>query len=114
KGEFDFSREIIGIPNFEKNQIVIAKIILNALGLRGNHRFRQREVFEDARWRIYFSENVMVVRNYPEVTIFNSLNNRSEIPDAEIINNAVEPALLGRLHHFLEEVCSLTTNTQSD
>src|SRR5947199_10160744 len=114
KGELDLSRQIISIPHLEKDQVIIAKVILNSFCLRRNYWFRQREVFEDARWRIDFSEDVAVVRDYPEVTILDCLDDLVEIANAEIIDIGVESPLLGRFHHLVEEVCSLATNTQSN
>ena len=114
KGELDFSRQIISIPHLEKDQVIIAKIILNSFCLRCNYWFRQCEVLEDARWHIDLSEDVPVVRDDSQVTIFNRFHDLLEISDTKIIDNAVESPLPGRFHHLLEEVRLLTTNTQSD
>src|SRR6266496_424627 len=112
KSELDFSREIVGIPELEKDQVIVAEIVLNALCFWGNHRFRERQVFEDARRRIDFSEDVTVVGDNPEVTTLDCIDDLFEIANAEIIDTSVESSSLGRFHHFLKEVCSLTAHTQ--
>jgi hypothetical protein len=112
KGELDFLGEIVRIPDLEKDQVIVAEIVLNAPCFRGNHWFRERQVFEDARGRIDFSEEVAVVRDNPEVATLDCLDDLFEIASAEIIDISVESSLPGRFHHFLEEACSLTANTQ--
>ena len=61
--ELDLLSEVSRVANFEKNQVVVAKIVLYAPRLRGDHWFRERQVFEDTRGCIDFSEDVAVVRN---------------------------------------------------
>src|SRR6266487_1902628 len=114
KSELDFSREIVGIPELEKDQVIVAEIVLNALRFRGNHRFRERQVFEDARRRIDFSEDIAVVGNNPKITILDCLDDLFEIARPEVIDVSVESPLLGRSHHFLEEGGSLAANLQPD
>src|SRR5436190_7027128 len=113
KGELDFSRQIVGISNVEKDELIIAKVIPNSFRPWGNYRFRKRKIFEDTRWRVDFSEDVAVVRDYPEVTILDRLHDLLEISPAEIIDNALESPFLGGFHNLFEEVCPFTTNTQS-
>src|SRR5262245_41641853 len=109
-GERDFPREVIGVTDFEKDQIIVAEIVLYAPRFRSDHGLRERQVFEDACRRIDFSKDIAVVGDNPEVTILDRLNNLVEIARAEVIDISVESPLLGRFHYFLEEDGSPTAN----
>src|SRR5262245_10986640 len=88
--EFDLPSEVIRVANFEKNKVVVAKIVLYAPRFRGDHWFRKRQVFEETRGRIDFSEDVAVVRNNAEVTMLDSLDNLLEIALAKVIDISIE------------------------
>src|ERR1700746_604137 len=100
--EFDFTSEIVRIPDLEKNEIIVVEIVLNALRFRRDHGLRKREVFEDTRWRIDFSKDVAVVRDHSKVTILICVDDLSGIANAQIIDIGVECPLLGRFHYFFE------------
>src|SRR3712207_81009 len=51
-GEFDFAREIVRAAEIEIDQVLVAEIILNALCLRRDDWFAEREILEDARRRV--------------------------------------------------------------
>src|SRR6267142_4306630 len=65
-GKLDFSGEIVCIPELEKDEVIVAEIVLNTSRFRRNHRFRECQVFEDACGRIDFSEDIAVVGDNPE------------------------------------------------
>ena len=66
--EDDLAREIICIAKLEENKIIFAEIVLNTLSFRSDHRFRQGQIFKDARGRVDFSENIAVIWNNPNKT----------------------------------------------
>ena len=105
---------LVCVAEFEKDQIIVAEIVLYAPRFRSDHRLRECQVFEDACGRIDFGEDIAVVGDNPEVTILDRLDNLVEIARAEVIDISVESPLLGRFHHFLEEGGSLTANFQPD
>jgi len=113
-GECDFPREVIRVAEFEKDQIIVAEIVLYAPRFRSDHRLRERQVFEDACGRIDFGEDIAMIWDDAEVTILDCLDDLVEIARAELIDISVESPLLGRFHHFLEEGGSLTANFQPD
>src|SRR5262249_21523281 len=113
-GKFNFSREVIGVAELEKDQVIVTEVVLYTSRFRGDYRFLQGKVFEYARWRIDFGENISVVGDNPEITILDCLDNLVEIALTKIIYVFVEPALSGRFHHFLKEGGSLAANFQPD
>src|SRR5262245_53004952 len=111
--EFDFAGEVVRVAEFEKNQVIVAEIILNALYFWSDHWLRECKVFEDACGRIDFSEDIAVVRDNAEVTILDCRDDLVNIAGTEVIDISVKSPLFGRFHHFVEEGGSPTANFQS-
>ena len=88
--EFDLPGEVIRVADFEENQVVVTKIVLYAPRFRGDDWFRKRQVFEDTRGRINFSEDIAVVRNDAQVAIVDSLDDLFKIARAKVIDFSVE------------------------
>ena len=94
-GELNFAGEIVCIPELEKDDVIVAEIVLNTFRFRRYHWFRERQIFKDPRWRVDFSEDVAVVWDDAEVTVLNCLDNTLEIAHAEIIDISIESPLAG-------------------
>ena len=90
-----FSRQIVGISYIEKDQVVIAEIILDASCFWGNDRFAQRQIFKNSSGRIDFSKKVAVVWDDSQVTTVDDLDNLRETARAEVIDVPVQAALSG-------------------
>src|SRR2546430_14632577 len=112
--ECDFPREVVCVAEFEKDQIIVAEIVLYAPRFRSDHRLRERQIFKDPRWRIDFGEDVAVVWDDAEVTILDCLDDLVEIARTEIIDIAIKSPLAGPFHYLLEKVCSFAANSQPD
>src|SRR6267142_2521677 len=103
-GELDFAGEIVCIPELEKDEVIVAEIVLNTLRFRRNHRFRECQIFKDPRRRIDFGEDVPVVWDDAEITILDCLDDLVEIARTEIIDIPIKSPFASRFHYLLEKV----------
>src|SRR5262249_35490308 len=94
-GKLDFSHQIVGISYIEKDQVVIAEIILDASCFWGNDRFAERKIFKNSGGCFDFSKKVAVVWDDSQVTTVDDLDNLREIASAELIDFPVQAALSG-------------------
>src|SRR5215469_11986831 len=108
--KLDLSRQIVGISYIEKNQVVIAEIILDASCFWDNDRFAQRQIFKNSSGRIDFSKKIAVVWDDSQVTTVDDLDDLREAANAEVIDIPVQAALSGRFHHFIEKISSPATD----
>src|SRR5882724_144016 len=85
EGILNLAGKVYGIAKFEKDQVTIAKIILNRFRPGSDDRFAQCEILKDARWRIDFSKDIFVVRYDTEVTGANCFYDSIQVLNAEVI-----------------------------
>src|ERR1035437_5570455 len=68
-GKHDSLRQFLRIAGLEKQQRVIAEVILDARRTGGDHRLAEREILEDASRRVDVGKGVALVWDDPEIAV---------------------------------------------
>src|SRR2546425_604949 len=109
---FDFSREVLRVPQLEEEERLVLEIVLDASRARSNHRLTHSQILEDPNRRVNLREHVSLIRNDTQVTLFDRIDDVLCSPRAQIMNHLMQALRADRLHHALKKRGRMTVNPE--